>query len=348
VLLEDVLLVPFTNTMAQDDPEVSVVTKDEEETTFSTSLKESSFRPSSSPSPKPHRKHDDDLIKGTLQNCVTVDVVEPPYVTEKEDIPKYDMDSSLTTTIPPPHNKAETVYQYHQADGQYDDDTDSTDEDVPNANNQSSSHTTPESKLLHNRTVPQDAQDEEDADDAEDDNGDKKDHVLKQEKKFYFNCKTTLKEKNEERTVIKEMYGYYNQVKKEKIIECPSVQDILVGMDHSLKAHPGNQRMVAIIAVHRDRYEATDKDGKKKIVKEIISELQRGDARFVKVNESGTGWVKCRLKETREKGTHRRNNVSIRAHLVGFVRCHHVITLIFRRCYFFLMTYNSQSWNAFA
>lgn len=90
---------------------------------------------------------------------------------------------------------------------------------------------------------------------------------------------------------------------KEDVIECPLVQDILVGMGQALKAHPGNQRMVAIIAVHRDRYDAADEQGKKRLMKEVSSEVQRGGARFLKVNDNGTGWIRCSKKEIRRKGT---------------------------------------------
>lgn len=89
----------------------------------------------------------------------------------------------------------------------------------------------------------------------------------------------------------------------EDVIECPLVQDILVGMGQALKAHPGNQRMVAIIAVHRDRYDAADQKRKKRLVKEVISEVSRGGTRFLKVNESGTGWIQCSSKEIKGKGT---------------------------------------------
>jgi hypothetical protein len=89
---------------------------------------------------------------------------------------------------------------------------------------------------------------------------------------------------------------------KVEVIECPLVQDILVGMGQALKAHPGNQRMVAIIAVHRDRYEAADEKGKKILLKEVTSEVKRGGTRFLKVNESGTGWIRCSKREIRSKG----------------------------------------------
>jgi hypothetical protein len=87
----------------------------------------------------------------------------------------------------------------------------------------------------------------------------------------------------------------------EETVECPVVQDILVGWGPSLKSHPGNQRMVAIVAVHRDRYKAANNQVQRKIVEELISEVQRGNARFLKVNDSATGWIKCSSKEVRGK-----------------------------------------------
>ena len=89
---------------------------------------------------------------------------------------------------------------------------------------------------------------------------------------------------------------------KDEIIECPLIADILVGRGKQLKQHPGNQRMVAIIAIHRLRYQDANEEGKKEIIDELTSEVQRGGTRFLKVNDNGTGWMKCSADEVKAKG----------------------------------------------
>ncbi|KAG7353295.1 hypothetical protein IV203_009344 [Nitzschia inconspicua] len=111
----------------------------------------------------------------------------------------------------------------------------------------------------------------------------------------------TKKDKGNKVTSNKQQVESDDDDEEEEVIECPLVQDILVGIGQALNAHPGNQRMVAIIAVHRDRYNDADKKRRKRILKEILSEVQRGGTRFLKVNQSGTGWVRCSSKESRVK-----------------------------------------------
>jgi hypothetical protein len=298
--------------MAEDDTAISEVIKNEEETTASLSPKESLSGRSASWPKQEHRsvEQDDDVVvvvKGTQQNRTTADHVklQQCIVAKKEDIPQHDKESSLTSTHPPPTNKAEDN-QKHNNDDQDDDDDDDDDPMekavVLDDNDPPSSQTPSKTKPLSVESVHEDVHDD---DDDHDEN-------TKEHEKIDSKYKTALKDKKGRKAVVKAIKSDENQERPkgdeetERIIECPMVQDVLVGMGHALKAHPGNQRMVAIIAVHRDRYEAADKDGKRKLVKEVTSEVLRGNTRFLKVNESGTGWVRCRSKEIREKGTLRK------------------------------------------
>jgi hypothetical protein len=297
--------------MAEDDTAISEVIKNEEETTASLSPKESLSGRSASWPKQEHRsvEQDDDVVvvvKGTQQNRTTADHVklQQCIVAKKEDIPQHDKESSLTSTHPPPTNKAEDNQKHNNDDQDDDDDDDDPMEKavVLDDNDPPSSQTPSKTKPLSVESVHEDVHDD---DDDHDEN-------TKEHEKIDSKYKTALKDKKGRKAVVKAIKSDENQERPkgdeetERIIECPMVQDVLVGMGHALKAHPGNQRMVAIIAVHRDRYEAADKDGKRKLVKEVTSEVLRGNTRFLKVNESGTGWVRCRSKEIREKGTLRK------------------------------------------
>ena len=93
----------------------------------------------------------------------------------------------------------------------------------------------------------------------------------------------------------------------DEIIECPKIGDILVGRGAQLRRHPGNARMVAIIAVHRLRYTDASDEEKVKIIAELTSEVQRGGTRFLKVNDNGTGWTRCSKDEIKSKGMRKRD-----------------------------------------
>ena len=97
----------------------------------------------------------------------------------------------------------------------------------------------------------------------------------------------------------------------DEIIECPKIGDILVGRGAQLRRHPGNARMVAIIAVHRLRYTDASDEEKVKIIAEMTSEVQRGGTRFLKVNDNGTGWTRCSKDEIKSKGMRKRDCLDV-------------------------------------
>jgi hypothetical protein len=59
---------------------------------------------------------------------------------------------------------------------------------------------------------------------------------------------------------------------------------------------------MAVIEIHKERYRCTTDDlVRKRIVNEISRTVERYGSRFLKMNDSGTGWVRCEAYEIEEK-----------------------------------------------
>jgi hypothetical protein len=73
-------------------------------------------------------------------------------------------------------------------------------------------------------------------------------------------------------------------------VENPLPSDILLGRGRPFQSHHGNQRMLQIVASHKEKYSSEKREKRRAIAEQIIDTLLRSGARFLKRVEGETYW----------------------------------------------------------
>eukprot|EP00980_Cylindrotheca_fusiformis_P001807 scaffold408_cov71-Cylindrotheca_fusiformis.AAC.8 len=89
----------------------------------------------------------------------------------------------------------------------------------------------------------------------------------------------------------------------DKISE-PGKDDVLLGRGKPFQNHPGNQRMLRIVDLHKQKYLRVKRDKKRAIVEEVLDEIQGRGARFLKRSEDGRNWDEVEPGVSFEKISH--------------------------------------------
>ena len=80
------------------------------------------------------------------------------------------------------------------------------------------------------------------------------------------------------------------EVKKTNMVPYPSPEDVILGRGKPFHQYPGNQRMAALISLHRDQYQrASERLEKICITTNVVKHLQETGTRFL--HRTPQGWV---------------------------------------------------------
>lgn len=81
-------------------------------------------------------------------------------------------------------------------------------------------------------------------------------------------------------------------------------KDIIFGRGRGFQNHPGNERMRDIIEKYKTQYHSLNRDGKRKLVEAVHTEITEGGARFLKKLDNEQAWVVVDLPIALQKVSH--------------------------------------------
>jgi hypothetical protein len=87
-------------------------------------------------------------------------------------------------------------------------------------------------------------------------------------------------------------------------IENPLPSDIILGRGKPFQSHHGNQRMLQIVASHKEKYSSEKREKRRAIAEQILDSLLGSGARFLKRVEGETYWEIVGRKIAFEKVSH--------------------------------------------
>eukprot|EP00934_Nitzschia_sp_Nitz4_P007992 Nitzschia sp. Nitz4//scaffold111_size72815//20200//23123//NITZ4_005783-RA/size72815-snap-gene-0.97-mRNA-1//1//CDS//3329533159//7982//frame0 len=96
----------------------------------------------------------------------------------------------------------------------------------------------------------------------------------------------------------------YSHPSTNSAILTPGLNDIISGRGRGFFNHPGNRRMLQIVADNKERYRAANKTRKTEIVKEITIQIEDEGARFLRRESGDQGWYELTLADKHRKVCH--------------------------------------------